>query len=112
RAAAALAALLPDWGKRGPAGSALQKIGPSCEGEVVKYAFHPDQGTRDQAQRLLKGYGTKDDLFITQAVADLKSFDAGRRNNALLWLSQAPANAPLREKVAAALEPVLRDADG
>jgi HEAT repeat protein len=111
RAAAALAALLPDWGRRQTAANALQAIGGSCEGEVVKFAFHPDQGTRDQAQRLLAGYGTKSDVLLTQVVAELKSADVNRRNSAAAWLAQAPVDALQREKVAAALNPVLRDVD-
>jgi HEAT repeat protein len=111
RAAAPLAALLPDWGRRQTAANALQAIGSSCEGEVVKFAFHPDPGTREQAQRLLDGYGTKSEVRLTQAAAELKSPDVNRRNSAAAWLAQAPVDAAQREKVAAALNPVLRDVD-
>jgi HEAT repeat protein len=109
RAAAALAAQLPDWGRRNTAAAALQSIGRACEGEVVKYAFHPDQGTRDQALRLLRGYGTKDDVILTQATVELKSNDVNRRNSAAAWLATAPVDAGQREKVAVALNAPLRD---
>ena len=110
RAVAPLAKLLPT-GRRGMAVNALQSLGPLCEGEVVKYAFHADQGTRDEAQRLLRGWKTKDEVLIMQAVADLKTVDTGRRSSAAHWLSQAIAVAKYRDDVSVALNPVLKDAN-
>jgi HEAT repeat protein len=84
-------------------------MGPMCESEVVKYLFHPDQGTRTEAQRLLKSYGTKDSVILPQALGDLKSTDGNRRINAAAWLAQTPVVEARRGEVSAALNAVLRD---
>src|SRR5262249_45638507 len=86
RGAAALAAKLPTPGGRARAAAALQAMGPVAEREVAKYAFHPHNGARQEARRLLKAYGTKDEVILPLALAELKGQEAGRRRAAAEWL--------------------------
>jgi predicted Zn finger-like uncharacterized protein len=107
-----IARQLSDGWRRPNAANALQSLGASlCEGEVVKYAFDPDVGTRTEAQRLLKGYGTKDSVILPQAIADLKAGDINRRSAAAAWLGQTPVVEARRAEVSAALDPVLTSPD-
>lgn len=104
-----IAKQLANGWKRGNAVNALQSLGPICEAEVVKYLFHPDNGTRADAQRLLKGYGTKDSVILPQALAELKNADVNRRSLAAAWLGQTTVIAARRAEVSGALDPLLRD---
>jgi HEAT repeat protein len=88
---------------------ALRGLGPVAEGEVVKYLHDPDGRKRDMARRLLKGYGTKEDVLLVQTVEDLRSADNNRRNNAAQWLAVTPkpASSPQAAAVAKGLEAAL-----
>jgi HEAT repeat protein len=111
RGAAALAAKLPTTLERDRAAAALQAMGPAAEREVLKYAFHPHNGARAEARRLLKGYGTKDEVILPLALAELKGQEAVGRRAAAEWLAQATPDDRRRADVAEALDPVLGDAD-
>ncbi len=111
RAVPPIAKLLNNWGKRDTAANALQSLGPMYKAEVLKYAFDPDSGTRDQAQQLLNGYGTKFDTYLPQVRADLKHVNSTRRLNAVNWLAQRPVVEGRRAEVANVLNPTLADRD-
>jgi HEAT repeat protein len=111
RAAAPLAKHMANFFDRGNAGKALVALGPVAEKEVVKYAFDADGGTHTEARKILDGYKTKESVYITQAIEDLKGNDKGRRQNACTWLEKASLDETLRPDVGNALEPLLLDSD-
>src|SRR5262249_4577676 len=111
RGAAALAAKLPTTLERERAAAALQAMGPAAEREVAKYAFHPHAGARDEARRLLKGYGTKTEVILPLALAELKGTEAVGRRSAAEWLAQATPEDGRRDEVIEALMPLLGAAD-
>jgi predicted Zn finger-like uncharacterized protein len=108
RAAEALAARLPDWFDRQHARNALQNIGPAAEKAVVVYYFHPN-GVDTEARAILKGYGTKQDVILDQALADLKNVDFNVRKSVAEWLARANPNTDRRKEVAGALEAMLSE---
>jgi HEAT repeat protein len=112
RAAAPLAKHMANFFDRGNASRALQALGPVAEGEVVKYAFDADGGTQGEARKILESYKTKESVYITQALVDLKRNDNNRRLNVAIWLEKATVDETLRGEVAKALEPLLRENDG
>jgi predicted Zn finger-like uncharacterized protein len=87
--------------------AALAAIGPAGEKAVLTVINHPDGGTRDQARKILQGYGTKESAIFDQTVADLGVSD--RRLAAVTWLGQAALDEPRRPQVAKALGPLLKD---
>ena len=111
RGIAPVAKLLANGNRRNLAANALQSFGSASETEVVKVAFHPDQGAREEAQRLLRGWKTKEETVVVQALVDLKTNDVNRRTAAALWLSQVPVLPNVRDEVSAALNPVLMEAN-
>jgi predicted Zn finger-like uncharacterized protein len=111
RAIVPVAGRLPDSSDRAAAGRALEAIGPPAEKEVVKYAFHKDGGCREEARRLLKGYGTKDSELVSQAIIALKSPENESRHAAVEWLATATVDTQRGNEVAQALEPVLDDSN-
>jgi HEAT repeat protein len=112
RAAAALAAQLLHFGPRGDdAGRALQALGPVAEKEVVKYVHHKNFFTRQKADQLLKGYNTKDDVLITQCVADLGSTENETKRLAAEDLAKVKVDSGRRDEVARALDPLVTDTD-
>jgi HEAT repeat protein len=112
RAAAPLAKHMANFFDRGNASKALQALGPVAEMEVVKYAFDADGGTQGEARKILESYKTKESVYITQALVDLKKNDNNRRLNVAIWLEKAAVDETLRGDVAKALEPLLRENDG
>jgi HEAT repeat protein len=112
RAIAPIAARLSDLSDRPHAARALEAFGPAAEKEVARYAFHKDGGPRQEADRLLKAYGTKDSELISPALSALKSADRDSRHAALEWLASAAVDPARAAEVAQALEPLIEDADG
>jgi HEAT repeat protein len=108
RAAAALAAHLTT--EPGEAGPALEALGPVAEKEVVRFYFDANPAARAEARRLLRVYGTKDELLLAQAVADVKGADAGRVQEACRWLAKSPRDERLLAEVSKALNGPLNDA--
>jgi len=94
---------------------ALAVYGPVAEKEVVKYVFDPEPGTLASARKLLKAYGTKNEIYATQAIEELTNGDANRDANrkllAAAWLEKTPAEASMQDSVARALDPMARDND-
>jgi predicted Zn finger-like uncharacterized protein len=94
---------------------ALAVYGPVAEKEVVKYVFDPEPGTLASARKLLKAYGTKNEIYATQAIEELTNGDANRDANrkllAAAWLEKTPAEASTQDSVAKALDPMARDND-
>ena len=88
---------------------ALRGLGSVAEAEVVKLMHDPDGRKRDLARRLLKGYGTRNDVLLVQTVEDLRSADGNRRKNAAQWLAVTPkpADSPQAAAVAKGLEAAL-----
>jgi predicted Zn finger-like uncharacterized protein len=112
RAVTALADRLTSIEDRVAAGKALQDIGPPAEKPVLRFAFHPDHGTRRDAREILKKLGTKDDTLLGQALEDLQSGDQGRSKEAAEWLTQInPQFSRRRAAVARALVPMLNEPD-
>jgi predicted Zn finger-like uncharacterized protein len=111
RAIGPVAGRLPDFSDRAAAGRALEAFGPSAEKEVLKYAFHKDGGCREEARRLLKGYGTKDGELVSQAILALKSPERDARHAAAEWLAEAAVDPQRGSEVAEALEPVVDDSN-
>jgi HEAT repeat protein len=109
RAIPAIAARLAKPFEEQQAAAALAAFGPAAEQEVAKYHNHPNPPTRDQARKLLKGYGTKDAVILGQAVTDLG--DAERRRAALDWLAERTADEEHRAAVGRAVEPLLKEQD-
>jgi HEAT repeat protein len=111
RAAEPLARKLTDFPERGNAAIALLAFGPTAEKEVAKYAFDPDNGVQSEARKVLKGYKTKDAVYVAQAIDDLTTGDNNRKQHAAAWLEKAPVDAKLQEGVAKALDPLVADND-
>jgi predicted Zn finger-like uncharacterized protein len=111
RAAAPLAARLPNFFDRATAGRALEALGPAAEKEVLKCAFHQDHGCRDEARRLLHLWGTRDGDLVAHAAEALKAPDAGARKGAAEWLLTAPIDPQRAPEIVQALEPMLNDSD-
>lgn len=112
RGAEAVAAHLPDFGFGRPAVvSALREMGPVAEKAVAAFANSPDQGVRNDVERLLKGYGSNANVKLDAAVSDLDSTDANQRKSALEFLArQAPDDAH-QKAVARAVDKLLDDND-
>jgi HEAT repeat protein len=70
-AAEAIAARLQDGFDRRTAVEALRSMGSVAEPAVVKYMHHYDAGVAQEVRSLLIGYGTKDDVLLTQTLKDL-----------------------------------------
>jgi predicted Zn finger-like uncharacterized protein len=111
RGASAIAAYLSDFGERDVAVKALREIGQPAESAVVAYMHHPDMSVRDMARSLLQGYGSKEDLLLTQSMRDLGSSERGRQQHAAVWLAQAPRVQTRAADVASALERALETQD-
>lgn len=107
RGAAAIAGRLPNFFDRGVATQALRRMGPVAEKAVVPYLFHKDSQVRDEAQRLIKGYGTKDDLIVRDALLALKDPDQGIQQAAVTWLSTADDEVLNRPETVQAVVPEL-----
>jgi HEAT repeat protein len=110
RAAPVLVRRMADWFHGQEAAQALKDLGPAAEPEVVKALNDPDQHVRDNARSVLKAYGTKDGVLLDQAMADLKSNEAGRRHAAEEWLAQAAPDEKRRPAIARALEGQVKGA--
>jgi len=112
RGAVAVAARLPDPGftvSRDAVVQALRDMGPVAEKAVAAYVTHPDQGVRAEAEKLLKFYGTKGDVRLTAAVADLDAADANQRKTAVEYLATQPVDDAHQKEVARALDRLLDD---
>jgi predicted Zn finger-like uncharacterized protein len=104
-AAAAIAARLPNGGDRAAAASALIAIGPPARDAVMTYATHQDQGVRNEAARILRSLGADTSgLRMVQALADLKSNEGNRRNEAAKALAATKVDPKQQPEVAKALE--------
>jgi predicted Zn finger-like uncharacterized protein len=111
RGAEAIAAYLPQFFDREKARQALEKFGEAAEPAVLKYLFHSDGQVRDMAENLLRGYGTKGDTMLNQALADLKGSDDATRLVILQWLGKQPFDEKFQPKVVAAVTPLLQTLD-
>lgn len=85
------------------ASEALIEMGPAAESALLKCFNHPDQNARNDARRILQRLNTRQDLLLTQSIADLDSPDNGRRNSAVQWFGTTPVDAQRRADVARAL---------
>jgi HEAT repeat protein len=101
-------------GERENAGRALQAIGAPAEKDLLKYVGDP-ASNRDgvmEAQKVLKGLGSKENAVVTLALTDLKSTDAGRRHDAARRLGEMPGpDKGSQADVAKALAQTLDDPD-
>src|SRR5262249_17264674 len=111
RAVGPLAQRLTDPALRAEVSGALQKMGPAAEKEVVKLMNHPDFLTRAEARRLVRDYGTRENVIIPQMLADLDAPDVERRRAAADWLANARPDPMNQAKVALALMKTLQDGD-
>lgn len=109
RAVTPLAQRLNHFFDRDCAAKALQDIGPSAESAVLKFAHHPDSGTRESARRVLQTYHTKPEALLAQGIQDLKAGDFDYRKSVAEWLCQIPVKEERRREVADALNPLLTD---
>jgi predicted Zn finger-like uncharacterized protein len=113
KVAAAVAAHLPDWGpNRDVVVKALRAMGgPVAEKAVAGYVNHSDKGVRDEAEKLMKGFGTKDDVIFEAMINDLGAKDANQRKAACEYLAKHPVDPAKQKQVDRALEPLLDDKD-
>jgi HEAT repeat protein/tRNA A-37 threonylcarbamoyl transferase component Bud32 len=108
--AAALAGRLARPSEGGACGRALEAMGPAAaEREVVKYFFDTNPGARAEARRIARAFGTRQEVLLTQATAELKdgALDAARHATVCAWLGQAQADEAHRVGVARALDPLV-----
>ncbi|HEV2946427.1 MAG TPA: HEAT repeat domain-containing protein [Gemmataceae bacterium] len=109
RAVEPLAQRLTNFFDREHAAKALQDMGPTAEGSVLKFYHHPDEATRSRARKILRSYHTKDDVILNQSIQDLRAPDPEYRKTVALWLCQTPVNEPRRKEIVEALKPLLTD---
>src|SRR5262249_30587355 len=93
QAAAILTKCLNNGGDRNNAAQALQGMGPTAEKELLKYLNDPmaNQDGRNEAGRVLKALGSKENVGVNLALAGLKDNDPGRRREAADTLAKMPA---------------------
>lgn len=91
RAAEALVKELSDFHVTREARDALREFGPKAEKAVVAALFKPDPHTNshEAARELLRGYGTKDEVILDAALAEMKAADDPRKVQVLQWLAKA-----------------------
>lgn len=111
RGAEAIALYLPQFFDREKARQALEKLGEPAEPAVLKYLFHKDSQVRDMAENLLRGYGTRGEAKLNQALADLKEGDDAKRVVILQWLAKQPYDEKIQPKVVAGVTPLLQTLD-
>lgn len=111
RGAEPVARCLENFFTRGEAVKALQSIGTKAEKAVLKYAYHPDNGVRDSARNLLRGWNTQPGAILAQGIEELKSPDTSRRKAVLEVLNQSPVEDGQRAAVATAIEGLIGDMD-
>jgi HEAT repeat protein len=113
RAAPALARHLSDPFNSGMYGKALETIGPSAQDEVLKYFFDPNNAAQQEARRLTRVFGTKQEVLAARAVAELKDAAADDKRQAPVcaWLGLAPADEKSRPDVARALDPLVKSSN-
>jgi HEAT repeat protein len=111
RGAEAIAEYLPQFFDREKARQALEKLGEPAEPAVLKYLFHKDRGVREMAENLLRGYGTRGEAMLNQALADLKDSDEQKRIVILEWLAKQPFDEKFQPKVVAGVSPLLQTLD-
>jgi predicted Zn finger-like uncharacterized protein len=114
KGAAAVVKLLNDGGARRDASLALQKMGPAAEKELLKYTNDPTANAdgRNEAGRILKAIGSKENVAVGLALTGLKDNDAGRRQQAADALAKMPAvDKDKQADVAAVLVAALNDPD-
>jgi predicted Zn finger-like uncharacterized protein len=114
KAAAALVRCLNNGNERRNAALALQNLGAAAEKELVKYVNDPtaNQDGRNEAARILQMVGSKENVNVTVALANLKDTNPGRRRDGAHALSEMPKADPAKQpEVAAALEAALNDPD-
>lgn len=109
RGAAPVAARLTNPVDRPVAVKALTAMGPVAEKEVARYLENPDLAVRTEASKILKEIGSKTNVELIQALADLKSSEFPRRLEAARKLEQLPVDEGRRAEVAKALEQLLAD---
>ncbi|HJT77176.1 MAG TPA: HEAT repeat domain-containing protein, partial [Gemmataceae bacterium] len=105
---------LNNFGDRGRASKALIAVGAPAEKELLKLVNDPaaDQGARDEAARILKAIGSKENVGVTSALANLGNADAGRRRDAARTLAEMKApDKGKQAEVAAALLRTVSDSD-
>jgi predicted Zn finger-like uncharacterized protein len=112
RAAAPLCQRLSNFFDRDEASKALQELGPVAEKEVAKHLFDKDAGIREKADLLLKGYGTKEEFILNQAISVLSGNETDRRKSAAEWLAQQNPNDKHRKQIAKALDRLTTDVNG
>jgi predicted Zn finger-like uncharacterized protein len=111
RAVSALARRLTNLAEVHDIGVTLEAMGPAAaEKEVVKYYFDKNHFAQEEARRILKAWGTKQEVIADQAILDLK--DAGnderQQINILNWLAQAQPDDKRRADAGPALDPPLK----
>jgi predicted Zn finger-like uncharacterized protein len=100
-----------NW-ERERAEQALLAIGAPAEKELLKYVGDPasERGGVMEAQKVLRGMGSKSNAEITLALTDLKSSNAGRRQGAAHRLAEMPSpDKSAQADVAKALADTLDD---
>jgi HEAT repeat protein len=113
RAAPVLARHLSDPFNSVMFGKALETIGPAAEGEAVKYFFDPNNAAQQEARRLTRVFGTKPEVILAMAVAELKDLaaDDKRQVPVCTWLGQTPPDEKSRPDVARALDPLVKSSN-
>ncbi len=114
RGVPALVRQLNNFGDRGRASRALRAVGAPAEKELLKLVndTSADQGAREEAVRILKGIGSKENVEVAAAVTKLGQADVGsRRDGARVLAEMAAPDKAKQADVAAALMRAVNDND-
>jgi HEAT repeat protein len=105
-------ALVANWRYVGPDGTrwALERIGRGAEKDVLPYLTDPRPYVHDGALGVLRRYGTKNEVLVERALADLAGDNWGRRGGAAACFVQTDPPPAQRPAVVKALERLLAEA--
>ncbi len=108
-AAQVLARQLAVAGRGVPARNALVKMGKRAEKYVLERLNDPDPEVRRNVELVLKAYGTSDSAILERIATDLESQNNRTRERALEALARRKPDKDAQERVARALEGLLKD---
>jgi HEAT repeat protein len=90
----------------------LKLAGPKAAPAILPYVHDARRDVRESARALLlEDWEVDPKLLIDQTAADLSAGNAETRRTALDWINSLPQGGSLGDKLAAALDPLVRDAD-
>lgn len=110
--ASALMGWIENFFVRGETINALKKIpGDIAELAVVKHMNSPNRDVQTHARQLLKEYGTKAEVMVSQIIEDINSEDKKMRAAAATSLQEVEVVETKKEEIALALNALLQGED-